>query len=440
MKKPYLLLLYILAFGSALAQSQYEPCGQVGYADYLEKQYPGFKTSVDAQFNNALNSMNNKKLPKRTFGDTIFRIPVVFHVVYENSLENLHDSLIISQIRILNEAFRRQNPDTIMTRDIFKPVAADAGIEFFLATVDPSGGTTNGITRTPTSITSFYNPSGQYPDDMKYSATGGKDIWDPGRYLNIWVCDLSNAGVDMLLGYAFPPTNAQNWNSNSYVTLERQGVVLHYKVVGANNILNKTFLSKGRAAVHEVGHYLGLRHTWGDGTSANGCFVDDGIEDTPVTRIAHSGCKYGQNSCNQGTPGDLPDQAENYMDYTNDSCMNMFTIKQASMMQYNLNMLRSGLAEKFVIPTPKAEEERTALYPNPANNHVFLQMSRPDTDNSYKVIITDLLGQKVWEGERLLKTKNEFHIGELAKGIYYFQVFDSTNKKVISQKLTIISN
>jgi hypothetical protein len=438
MKKIYFALFICLFINEAIGQN-IEPCGQVDYMDAIERQYPGFKVAQERQYQEAILNSQSKKLNKIGPGDTIFHIPVVFHIVYKNAIENLHDSFIISQVKVLNECYRKKNADTVNTRDIFKPIAGDAGIEFYLATTDPQGNSTNGITRTSTTKTSFYSTN--YSDEMKFTASGGSDAWDPTKYLNIWVCNISQpGGTDILLGYAFPPTNAQFWSTQSFVPVDRQGVVLSYEIVGlGNQLLNLSNSSREKTAVHEVGHYLGLRHTWGDGNVTFGCNFDDGILDTPNSRTKHSGCNKALNTCGAGTAGDLPDQAENYMDYSNGICTNMFTQQQVNLMRSNLSNLRTSLPDKEVIPLPK-EIVINALFPNPSNGQFTLEVKGANLDEIYKIEVVDILGQVVFSFKTKLTSINQLDLIGLTNGVYNFQLKNASNKVFFKEKIIVVRN
>ena len=237
------LLLFGLSQQNVIAQGvenphMNEPCGFATVLDQLEAQYPGFKTKFDAQTlklvkSNPVIESRKKRITDTIFYyDTIYTVPVVFHVLYNVANENLNDSLLISQIEVLNRDFNRKNPDTVKTRGIFKSRAGSARIQFVLASLDPNGVATNGMIHKPTTRATFGSNTGQLADLMKSSSTSGDDPWDPTKYLNIWVCDLSVNNQDNLLGYAFPPYGHPSWTSGSWVADNRQGVVLHYKVVG----------------------------------------------------------------------------------------------------------------------------------------------------------------------------------------------------------------
>ncbi len=233
----------------------------------------------------------------------IIEIPVVVHVVYENSAENLPDNVIQAMIDTLNKDFRAQRPEIL--NDIlpmFRHLVQDAYIQFCLATVDPNGNPTTGITRTQTTKTCFSTD-----DAIKQSAQGGQDPWPTNRYLNIWIGDLCGG----LLGYATPP---------SYTNMI-QGAVVDYVLM--NNALG--FM--GRTLTHEIGHWLNLWHIWGN--QPNSCAADDEVSDTPPCADPNYNC---QNSpmpeC--GYPSRM---FQNYMDYSRDECLFLFTRGQVARMR-----------------------------------------------------------------------------------------------------------
>ncbi|MFT5997587.1 MAG: hypothetical protein ACI81P_000032 [Neolewinella sp.] len=238
-------------------------------------------------------------------------IPVVFHIVYNNSTENISLAQIQSQLDVLNDDFRRLNSDA---DNAWPGLGADTEIEFCLATVDPSGNATDGIIRQSTSQSSF----GTNGDPVKFNSSGGSDAWPAADYMNFWVCDLTGG----LLGYAqFPGGPAST-----------DGVVCDYAYVGTVGAATAPF-DLGRTATHEVGHYLNLRHIWGDG----GCGASDFVNDTPDSDASNGGCQIGSVSC--GTT----DMVQNYMDYSDDACMNLFTNDQKTRMKAALASSRASL-------------------------------------------------------------------------------------------------
>jgi len=234
----------------------------------------------------------------------IITIPVVVHVIYNNANQNISDAQIQSQIDVINEDFRRLNGDADNTWS----QAADTQIEFCMATVDPNGNATNGITRKSSTRTSWGTN-----DAMKSTSQGGVNPWPTGEYLNMWVCNIGGG----ILGYAQFPGGAASTD----------GVVMSPQYFGSSDKGSGFFLSapfdKGRTTTHEIGHFLNLRHIWGDG----GCGVDDFVSDTPESDASNGGCATTHVSC-----GSL-DMVQNYMDYSDDSCMNLFTQGQKNRMR-----------------------------------------------------------------------------------------------------------
>ncbi|MDP5082126.1 MAG: zinc metalloprotease [Winogradskyella sp.] len=268
-----------------------------------------------------------------TNSDTfIYLIPVVVHVVHNGEEigtgANISEAQVKSQIEVLNEDFRR-----ISGTNGFNPDGVDTQIEFYLATLDPEGNMLSepGIHRynggLPVWPTGFFTSV----DSQLKPAT----FWDPNRYFNIWTVNFGGFVGRNLLGYAQFPSNSGlsglNVNGGS---AETDGIVVGYKYFGSSekgnfSDLNTTY-DLGRTTTHEVGHWLGLRHIWGDGD----CAVDDFCDDTPISDEPNYSCETHV-SC--GTQ----DMIENYMDYTEDQCMSLFTQNQKDrMIQVLQNSIR----------------------------------------------------------------------------------------------------
>ena len=245
--------------------------------------------------------------------EEIYTLPVVVHVIYSNPVENISDEQIMSQLAVLNQDYRRTNPDRENTPQQFRNIAVDTGIDFCLASVAEGGGSTIGINRVSMDGAPF---SERYINEVIKPAT----IWDPHRYLNIWVCNIA----DGILGYAqFPQTSIVSGLPVGQGTAQTDGVVINYNVFGTLGTVTAPF-NKGRTATHEVGHWLGLRHIWGDGP----CGSDDYCEDTPESDAAHFSCPPGGVSCSGGRA-----MVSNFMDYSDDRCMNLFTADQKARMR-----------------------------------------------------------------------------------------------------------
>jgi hypothetical protein len=241
----------------------------------------------------------------------LLTIDVVVHVVYKLPAENISDTQVKSQIAVLNKDFRATNPDKSKVPPVWKGLVGDSNLKFQLAKKDPSGKATTGITRTATTRDSFGSGNA-----VKKKAQGGADAWPSDRYLNVWVCNLA----DGLLGYAQfpggPPTT--------------DGVVILYTAFGTGGAARPPF-NLGRTATHEIGHWLNLRHIWGD---RNDCGGTDFVTDTPNQQLPNTGKPtFPHVSCNNGPNGDM---FMNYMDYVDDNAMFMFTPAQVLRMNATL--------------------------------------------------------------------------------------------------------
>lgn len=432
MKKLFsLVTIAVSVFHFSNAQVIQNRCGTFDVMKARDQESPGYLNRVNVTFDYAKQIAEANK-NNRAVGDTVYRIRCVFHVLYTSATENIPDSVIYSQLEVLNEDYRRRNADTFKTRDIFKDVAADTRIEFYLADTDPDGNPTTGITRTQGNPGFLgYNP---FQDNAKSAATGGIDPWPTDRYLNIWVCNILNGlGV---LGYAFPPSNAPNWPQGSTTDSTKQGVVLHYPVVGRNYTapIDPT-VARGRSAVHEIGHYLGLRHIWGDGD----CTADDGISDTPLSDAAHQQtCDTTDNSC-PDSPSDFPDMMENYMDYSDDRCLNMFTQGQVDIMHAMLQSTRAGIAT-VVVETGINEADnyftRTDVFPNPTTGMVTLQVQTKGGRN-YRYEVFNVVGEKLFSEAELSAafTQRSLNFSEQPAGIYFIKI--SSGEQVVVKKIRV---
>src|SRR5215218_8934770 len=249
----------------------------------------------------------------------LITLPVVVHVVYKRKEENISDAQVKSQIDVLNKDYRGTNTDRSKVPDPWKSLVADPNIQFKLATKDPKGKGTSGITRTKTARDSFGTG-----DSVKRKADGGVNPWPTDRYLNFWVCNLG----DGLLGYAqFPGGPAKT-----------DGVVILNTAFGTQGTVRPPF-NKGRTATHEVGHWLNLRHIWAD---TLGCQGSDFVADTPNAAGPNFGKPgWPKISCSNGPNGDM---FMNYMDYVDDEAMIMFTAGQVARMNACLAGPRAGVA------------------------------------------------------------------------------------------------
>ena len=360
--------------------------------------------------------------------ETVIRIPVVVHVLYNNAAQNISDEQVKSQIDALNRDFRRRNSDSSNTPERFKAFAADVAIEFVLANTDPAGKATNGIVRKPTNASYF-----TMDDKMKSSKTGGSDAWDSKSYLNIWVGNLRQ-----VLGYASLPGG----------DAALDGVVINLTAFGTIGTTAPYHL--GRTAVHEVGHWLGLKHIWGDAACG-----DDSVSDTPKQGSYTTGNPTGfRSSCSNAPQGDM---YMNYMDFTNDAVMNLFTHGQKERMRalflsggarngivYSKGLSGSVMEESPVstpvpVVTPpvmqtpeKAVVTKASIqtYPNPAINEVTLQ-----TDGDWMGKEMQLVNMNGTVLLRIVITsaQQKVSVDRLPTGVYFFQGYNGQAR--ISQKL-----
>ena len=319
-KRTLPLAILSLALILSVSLSAQRNCGTMDVLESQLEEDPKMEMKmeqIEAHFMNIENSGVREV-------NGVVNIPVVVHVIYNNSTENISDAQVLSQIDVLNEDFRRTNSDA----DDTWSQATDSEIEFCMATSDPFGNATTGIVRTSTSVSAFGTN-----DQMKFSSSGGADAWPTSDYLNIWVCDISGG----ILGYAQFPGGAASTD----------GIVIDYQYFGTVGTASAPF-DLGRTATHEVGHWLNLRHIWGDGS----CSVDDFVSDTPTSNAANYGCDVGSSACGS------VDMVQNYMDYSDDACMNLYTVGQRNRMRalfesggYRSSLLNSSACGDVVAPT-----------------------------------------------------------------------------------------
>jgi hypothetical protein len=309
-----------------------ERCAFDRYEEYLREANPERLNS--AAFERWIApKIEEAKAAKAASGDRstsiVINVPVVVHVIHNGDAvganENIADSRINSQITVLNQDFRRMTGTPGFNTN---PVGADVEIQFCLARTNPDGGATTGINRVNLGVASW----------STWNSVEGtlkpQTQWDPSRYFNIWVCQFSsnqNAQLYGILGYAqFPTASGLSGLSSDGGFANTDGVIIDYRCFGSKTLANVgTYFpdyDKGRTATHEVGHCFGLLHIWGD---SNLCAVDDFCADTPQASTEHYGCDVGADSCPQD-PG--LDMVQNYMDYSDDVCMNIFTQNQKERM------------------------------------------------------------------------------------------------------------
>ncbi len=305
-------------------------CATVENMAYQRSLYPDMLS--DAEFEAWIQEkMEDAERNGTANSRAVLTIPVIFHIIHNGESvgtgRNISAAQIQSQLDVLNEDFRRKAGTPGFNTD---PAGADAEIEFCLAFWDPEGMplAERGIERINRNDRGWTAPPYIRPlMGSSYIETTLKpeSIWDPNKYFNVWVAsiEIQNQGNNLLLGYAqFPTSSGLSGLNGGATSAGTDGVILRPDYCGrTGSAANNS--NAGRTLTHETGHYLGLRHIWGDG----GCGVDDYCSDTPASDEANNGCPVGALSC--GTV----DMVRNYMDYSDGTCQNTFTNCQKTRMQ-----------------------------------------------------------------------------------------------------------
>ncbi len=303
-------------------------CGTMAHQQSLLQNQPEKAARLQERMEQ-FNSLQKENSAKGIKNNEHYIIPVVFHIIHEGGAENISLTQIEDQMRILNEDFARLNPDTTNTPAIFAQNAGDTNIEFRLAKIDPNGDCTQGVTRTYSSLTVGAR------DNVKELIQ-----WDPTRYMNVWVVktiEQFDPDGGIVLGFAQFPNQL-------FSDPETDGIVIRHDYCGS---IETASSNRGRTLTHEAGHWLNLRHIWGDEDCGN-----DNIDDTPTGQEPNYGICTGNFPYNVGvcssSPGQTITQSSgemfmNYMDYSDDFCMNMFSLGQGERMRSAINTYRNYL-------------------------------------------------------------------------------------------------
>lgn len=416
-------------------------CASSEYEEYLQEIDPTRQTEAEfeAWLAPLIEETKQKMLTQR--GATqIITIPVVVHIIHSgqsisqnNTNSNISDARVLSQIAVLNQDFRR----AFGTRGYNdNPIGADVEIEFCLAKLDPDNNPTNGINRVNLGNTVWNRLNVE-------TILKPQTQWNPNEYFNIWVCQFGG-NLNGVLGYAqFPSGSGLSGLSGGSPSTD--GVIIDWRCFGSNDFTGSNgnymlgIYNKGRTTTHEVGHALGLRHIWGDGGSREdgdlNCNTTDYCADTPPAGWENYDCVGDYDSC---TTDNLPDMTENYMDYSNDTCLNTFTLDQKARM---ITVMNNATRRKQLKTSTVCQENNMSnssfeliqglnLYPNPATDIVTLTISDnvlvPDN-----YTIFNSLGQTI-ASKQISNTQDlSINVSNLSVGVYFIKVTKDNNSKTL---------
>lgn len=414
-------------------------CATAEYEEYLSEKDPNrvSRAAFEQWLAPKVAEAETKRLAARSTNATaaVRIIPVVVHVIHNGdalgSNENITDAQVLSQITVLNQDYRKM-ANTPGWND--NPVGADMEIEFRMAKVDPSGNATSGIDRVQMSRATWTNETAI--DGTLKPATS----WDPTRYFNIWVVNFG-ASSD-LLGYAqFPSTSGLGGLNSNEGDANTDGVVIGYQYFGSYDIYPQGnydtggIYRYGRTATHEIGHCLGLLHVCGDDytcTLGTNDSRKDYCPDTPATNDYNYGCT-PTDSCPNRTGSDM---IENYMDYTDDQCMNIFTQNQKDRATAVLtsSIRRASLLTSTVWQDTASVGEIAALngitlYPNPATSVVNISVAGTELPDSY--VVYNSIGQTVAQAKISNAANLTVNTSALSNGVYFIKVDKGSQSKTL---------
>jgi hypothetical protein len=423
-------------FGKTISSADINPnngkirCATTQYEQYLQEKYPGRQTTE--QFEQWIAPKVQEAVARRMASPdavaVVVTIPVVVHVIHNGdaigSGENIADAQVLSQIQVLNQDYRRMAGTPGFNAN---PVGADMEIQFAMAKVDPNGNPTTGIDRVNLTRTSW-NTEAAVEEILKPQTS-----WDPTKYLNIWVCRFGGnqiTGLGGTLGYAQFPGSSGLAGLPPAESSETDGVILNYDCFGSQLIYPQgsydTTYNQGRTLTHELGHFFGLRHINGDNDDSSSCNVNatdstrDFCPDTPPVQYLSYEC-IPNDSCTN-VPG--LDMIENYMDYTPDYCMNIFTKNQKGRMlavlQNSPNRASLTTSNVWMATESFAALTGVSLYPNPATDVLNISVPNGKLPDSYTVY--NSLGQTV--ANTKVSTEANLAIGtsSYSNGIYFIKI------------------
>ncbi len=402
--KNTMCLLFVLATIGTFAQ---RTCATGAKLEALKANDPAFAThhQETMDYIRSTAALQTNKAP-----NVVITIPVVVHVLYKNATQNISDAQVLSQIAILNNDYRKLNTDfSTVVPSAFQSLGADCELAFCMATRTPAGVATTGIERKSIASSAVF-------ENIYYTSTG-LAAWDPTKYLNIWVGRFSDS---TLLGFAYLPSAA---GSNF------DGLCIGDQYYGNTGTATAPF-NKGRTATHEIGHYFGLEHPWGNDGSACGTTANsDGVADTPATNNPYFSSDYtsacppfpnNDHACTVTANGSM---FMNYMDYVDDACMAFFTTGQKAIVQATMNGPRVSLKTSNGCSSLAVGEQEAiaaiAVYPNPVSQYFIITSPHTNVD---EVEVFNTSGQLV-KTQKLTEVNNKIYVDQLETGIYYLRIY-----------------
>lgn len=435
MKTKILALILTCILGKEVSAQR--NCGYQLMLNHFENLHPGATQRIEEEHKKSLQQLvnytaaNQYNITSKTTADSIL-IPIVFHIVVDSAQYKLLGEIagiedrIASQLGVINEDFNAGNADQTKIPAVWKPLFANVGISFGAAHVNPIGAYSKGYDLRIVAIgKSFIADDGG--KDLKFTASGGLDAWETSKYLNIWVGNLKSSSSETILGITAPPGYTE-------FTKPELGVALNYRCFGARTSAGQSFIPHfdlGRTLTHELGHYFYVSHIWGDEPD---CAKDDGFGDTPLQADNSVGVPTfpKRDAC---TPAGNGVMFMNYMDYSDDLALYMFTLQQGLMMK---SQVAVGGRSYSLTQNPNLSDTQykpsytVKLFPVPTNG--ILNIEYDGTANPMeRIIVYNMLGQKMIETtEQGIKSIDMTY---WAKAVYFVHCY--FKNEIIKQKISL---
>lgn len=434
------LILSVSCLGMTAQTATQRKCGTVQQA---MSQHDAFEQWMQTTLQKDLQFANARQAA------VAYNIPIVFHIIHSGTTvaaRNISQAQVNSQVTILNNDYRKLNSDfsTYVTQPTFVSAAADIEINFCAARVDPAGNVLAepGIDRI--NVTTKGWNALPYSTSYIESTVKPGSIWDPTKYFNVWVLQFGGSDIGTL-GYAQFPTIPSGTNPVTDMvgqggSANTDGVVIDYRYIGNTGAATPPY-NKGRTLTHETGHWLGLWHIWGDDSNCSGT---DYVADTPNQEDENSNCPTAgsvkTDACATTAPGV---NYQNYMDYSDDKCMVMFTQGQKARMQAVMaNCVRRTSLNNAVACISVGMEEAQApidvdVFPNPTQGELNINVELMNAQD-LTVSVINALGQTVKEIKQLQSNGGliKINLAGNTQGVYFVMVrckSGSFSKRVVLQ-------